>query len=69
MKELSYWEQFLKSGTIEDYLKFKHENESKALKNAYAEKNAYEVNAYEEKNPYAGVCNSNRDDYKDSAYR
>lgn len=64
MKELSYWEQFLKSGTIEDYLKFKRENGNKALKNAYAE-----VNAYEEKNPYAGVCNSNRDDNKDSAYR
>ena len=35
MKEISYWNQFMQSGKVEDYLKFK--NETKEEKNPKGE--------------------------------
>ena len=55
MKEISYWEQFMKSGKVEDYLKFK--NETKEEKNPKGEGIS------------AGFYERNRDDYQGSAYR
>ena len=55
MKEISYWDQFMTSGKIEDYLKFK--KETKEEKNPRGETQR------------AGFYERNRDDYQGSAYR
>ena len=55
MKDISYWERFMKSGKVEDYLKFK--NETKEEKNPKGDAVS------------AGFYNRNRDDYQGSAYR
>ena len=55
MKEISYWNQFMASGKVEDYLKFK--SETKEEKNPKGE------------NLHAGFDKRNRDDNKGSAYR
>ncbi len=54
MKEMSYWEQFMNSGKVEDYLKFKQESEEKNPKGETIS---------------AGFYSCNRDDYQNSAYR
>lgn len=55
MKEISYWDQFMKSGKVEDYLKFKNEtNEEKNPKGDTVS---------------AGFYDRNRDDNQGSAYR
>lgn len=55
MKELSYWDQFMKSGKVEDYLMFK--NETKEEKNPKGEVTG------------AGFYDRNRNDHQGSAYR
>ena len=55
MKEINYWNQFMKSGKVEDYLLFKSEN--KEEKNPKGEVTG------------AGFYKRNRDDYQGSAYR
>lgn len=60
MKEISYWDQFMQSGKVEDYLKFKNETFDNVTK--------------EERNPKgdmlsAGFDSRDRDDYQGSAYR
>ena len=55
MKEISYWDQFMNSGRIEDYLKFKQQSEEE--KNPKGETIS------------AGFYSRNRDDYQGSAYR
>ena len=55
MKEISYWNQFVSSGKIEDYLKFKEQtrNESSSKGEAVS----------------AGFYHRNGNDYQGSAYR
>lgn len=55
MKEISYWNQFMQSGKVEDYLKFK--NEMKEEKNPKGETSS------------AGFYDRNGDDHQGSAYR
>ena len=55
MKEISYWNQFMQSGKVEDYLKFK--NETKEEKNPKGETSS------------AGFYDRNGDDHQGSAYR
>ena len=55
MKEISYWDRFMQSGKVEDYLKFK--SETKEEKNPKGEATG------------AGFYNRNRNDYQGSAYR
>lgn len=55
MKEISYWDQFMKSGKVEDYLLFK--NETKEEKNPKGEVTG------------AGFYDRNRNDHQGSAYR
>lgn len=60
MKEQNYWEQFINSGKIEDYLSFKSmkkESDTSGGGTSVGD------------NPYAGVCEVNRNGNKDSAYR
>lgn len=61
MKEQNYWQQFLSTGSVEDYLSFKNKKEREA---APAEKEASA-----EDNRYAGICKANRNGFEDSAYR
>lgn len=60
MKELNYWKQFLNTGSVEDYLKFR-EIQGKG--------NISEECMIMGEHPYAGVCEVNRNRAKDSAYR
>ena len=55
MKETSYWDQFMNSGKIEDYLKFKEQAKDRDSSKGEAVS--------------AGFYNRNRDDYQGSAYR
>lgn len=55
MKEISYWDRFMQSGKIEDYLKFKNETEEE--KNPKGDVLR------------AGFDDRDRDDYQGSAYR
>lgn len=55
MKEISYWDQFMKSGKVEDYLKFK--SETKEEKNPKGDTVS------------AGFYDRNRNDNRGSAYR
>ncbi len=55
MKETNYWEKFVNSGKVEDYLTFKE-----AMVNKEEQSGDY---------PYAELYRSNGNDYKDSAYR
>ena len=60
MKELNYWQQFLNTGRIEDYLKFRENQE---------EDNISEEHIVMGDNPYAGICKVNRNGFEDGAYR
>ena len=55
MKEINYWNQFMHSEKVEDYLKFK--NRAKEEKNPKGDMGS------------AGFYSRNRDDYQGSAYR
>lgn len=60
MKGLNYWQQFLSTGSVEDYLKFKEMQETG---------NISEECIFMGDSPYAGVCKVNRNRAEDSAYR
>lgn len=55
MKEISYWDQFMSSGKVEDYLKFKEQTKDSSSSKG--------------ESVSAGFYNRNRDDYQGSAYR
>ena len=58
MEGLNYWQQFLSTGSVEDYLNFRK-----------IQGNTTEDYMVMGDNPYAGVCEVNRDCIEDSAYR
>lgn len=60
MKESNYWQQFLNTGRIEDYLKFRE---------TAAEGSVSREHAGMGENPYAGICEVDRDGFEDGAYR
>lgn len=61
MKEVSYWDKFMHSGKIEDYLNFKSEAGKEMSKNREdSEKGDY---------PHAGFYCGNGDSAKGDAYR
>ncbi len=60
MKESNYWEQFLCTGSVEDYLKFRKKSDGGSA--------AAEC-AVTGENPYAGIHKFNRDGFEDGAYR
>ena len=55
MKEISYWDQFISSGKVEDYLKFKEQTKSESSSKGEAVS--------------AGFYHRNGNDYQGSAYR
>lgn len=60
MKEPDYWEQFLNTGKIDDYLHFKGKETGPETDGSGREAGD---------NPYAGIGETNRDGFKDGAYR
>ncbi len=60
MKESNYWQQFLNTGRVEDYLKFRNSPVEDSTAGGYAGMGD---------DPYAGIHKSNRDDFTDGAYR
>ena len=55
MNEISYWEQFISSGKIEDYLKFKEQTRNES--------------SFKGETVGAGFYHRNGNDYQGSAYR
>ncbi|NLL76404.1 MAG: hypothetical protein GX235_04045 [Clostridiales bacterium] len=68
MKERNYWQQFLSSGKIADYLSFKDAQEKTAVSGT-ATCNVPDDSTAMGDNPYAGICKTNRNGFEDSAYR
>lgn len=68
MKNENYWQQFLSSGNIQDYLNYRCNNQRN--KESLEEK---AVASYEDRglgvNSNAGVCERNRNDFESGAYR
>lgn len=60
MKESNYWQQFLNTGRVEDYLRFRKTS---------GEDGAVRERAMMGENPYAGIHKINRDGFEDGAYR
>ncbi len=64
MKETNYWQQFMSTGSIKDYLNYRSEGrETASCRPAGPASENLGVNSY------AGVCRSNRNDFKDGACR
>lgn len=53
MKEMNYWEQFIHTGSVEDYLRFKDADDTIV-------KNESDTVKQTGENPYAGVRNRYR---------
>lgn len=60
MKESNYWQQFLNTGKVEDYLRFR---EIQCCQNRTEEQMVTGDSSY------AGVCKINRNGVEDGAYR
>lgn len=60
MKKSNYWQQFLSTGKIEDYLVY-HQIESDNQQKKSTGSTGVDS--------YAGVCERDRNDFKDGAYR
>lgn len=71
MKETNYWQQFMSTGSVKDYLNYRMENGQTA--NAGSDTDSVVSMSSTAKglgvNSYAGVCSSNRNDFKDGACR
>lgn len=65
MKETNYWQQFMSTGSIKDYLSYRAEDREAAACRYPAEPASENLGV----NSYAGVCRSNRNDFKDGACR
>lgn len=64
MKETNYWQQFMSTGCIEDYLNYRKEcmDEAGGKEACFSSQDLGE-------NSYAGVCDSYRNDFTDGACR
>ena len=60
MKESNYWQQFLNTGSIEDYLRYKGKQETE---------NVSQEHMVMGDSPYAGVGETDRDGFEGGAYR
>ena len=68
MKETNYWQQFMSTGSISDYLNYRMEYNNNSSGKALGECTGITVRDVGE-NSYAGVCSGNRDNFKDGACR
>ncbi len=60
MKESNYWQQFINTGRVEDYLKFRETADASGRTGEYAAMG---------ENPYAGIHKINGNGFEDGAYR
>ena len=65
MKETNYWQQFMSTGSIMDYLSYRSECKEEVQNHRLAEPASEFLGV----NSYAGVCSSNGNDFKDGACR
>ena len=65
MKNVSYWDKFMRSGSVEDYLKFKSCMREEEAGTGAKAKDGREEGEY----PHAGFYHGNGDDIKGDAYR
>lgn len=56
MKEINYWQQFLNTGKVEDYLSYKHQEVA-------------EQSVQKGDHPHAGTGQCYRNDFKSGAFR
>ena len=79
MKETNYWQQFMSTGSIKDYLDYRtncNQGENSSVADVNAGTGVFgqrKISTGTIKdlgvNSYAGVCSSNRNDFKDGACR
>ncbi len=60
MKESNYWQQFINTGRVEDYLKFRETADTGGRDGEYAAVG---------ENPYAGIHKIDGNGFEDGAYR
>ena len=69
MKEINYWQQFMNTGSINDYLNYRNScndiNGGDLFSGERASGSVRDVGV----NSYAGVCSSNGNNFKDGACR
>ena len=69
MKEINYWQQFMNTGSISDYLNYRNVcNEGSTGTSDSGERTSGTVRDVGV-NSYAGVCSSNGNNFKDGACR
>lgn len=56
MKEINYWEQFIHTGSVADYLQFKATHDGNHIHDSM-KKNENTAGVQTGENPYAGICN------------
>lgn len=69
MKETSYWDKFMHSGRVEDYLDFKSSVEGEKQDRARTEASEEEQDSKKGDYPHAGFCDGNGNRVKGDAYR
>ena len=62
MKEQNYWQQFISTGRIDDYLSFKNVSKDKTA-SIHDSENVSDRGRIIGDNPHAGVCEFNRNGY------
>lgn len=69
MKEVNYWQQFMNTGSINDYLNYRSNIRNRdMIYEAFGENHGDTVRDLGV-NSYAGACSSNRNNIKDGACR
>lgn len=68
MKERNYWQQFLSTGSIDDYLSFRNSQEETDVSGPDTDK-VPDGSTVVGDNPYAGIYKTNRNGFEDGAYR
>lgn len=70
MKEINYWQQFMNTGSVDDYLNYRRESSmADSISNVTSDKGASSTTRDLGVNSYAGVCRSNGNNFKDGACR
>lgn len=69
MKEINYWQQFMSTGSVKDYLSYRMENSSADSATSFSDSNVSGTAIDLGENSYAGVCCSNRNNFENGACR
>lgn len=69
MKETNYWQQFMNTGSINDYLNYRMECKDNDNNHFTSDNSVSSTVRDLGVNSYAGVCSSNRNNIKDGACR